>query len=92
MSDQSLNIICTILNDQRVSATQLSIYLAMLVLYQTRGIANKVNISRKEIMLLAKINSFCTYHKAITCLKKFDYIDYIPSYHPNKKTTIIFLK
>ena len=91
MNDQHVNIIFALLKDQRTSSAQLAIYLAILVLYQMRGDSNQVNVSRREVMQLAKINSFCTYHKAISSLIEFNYINYIPSYHPGKKTLIVFV-
>ena len=91
MNDQYVNIIFALLKDQRTTSAQLAIYLAILVLYQMRGDSNQVNVSRREVMQLAKINSFYTYHKAIYSLVKFNYINYYPSYHPGKKTLIVFV-
>jgi hypothetical protein len=86
------NIINVLFQDERITTTQIVLYLALYNLFLKRGIVNSVFISRRDVMEMAKIKSFYTYHQGIQNLQKLGYIDYRPSYHPHKKTIVRFLK
>ena len=68
--------------DERISVWHISLYIALLHLWNQRGCQNPIAITRKEVMHLAHINALATYHKCIKELKEFGYIEYIPSYNP----------
>lgn len=80
-----------LLQDTRITSTQMTLYLAIYFLYQREGNMNKVCISRRRVMKLAKINSYYTYHKGISVLQDLGYVRYVPSYHPKCKTEVQIL-
>lgn len=73
----------SISSDPTIRPTHVSIYGALLHLYNLNGFRNPVNIYRKEVMRLAKISGFATFHKCITYLKLLGYVEYLPSYEPS---------
>jgi len=68
--------------DERVTSNHVLIYLALFQLWNLNEFITPVSITRKEVMLLAKMGRVSTYHKCIRELTAFGYIDYVPSYHP----------
>lgn len=68
--------------DRQMTCWHLTLYIAIFYLWQTDGIGHTVQISRKKLMELSRINSIATYHKCIRQLVLYGYIDYTPSYHP----------
>ncbi len=79
-----------LLRDTRITYVHLAVFLALCDLWNKRGRENKVFISRRAVMYLAKIHSFTTYHKHIEQLQAMDYISYLPSYDPGMKSAIFF--
>lgn len=77
--------------DQRLTTTDFSVYCALLSVWTDAKSENVVNISRSEIMHLAKIRSITTFHKCIKQLAQLNYVHYIPSFHPAKASKIIFV-
>lgn len=69
-------------NDNRLSTTDICIYLALFHCWNKNHFRNPVNIKRTEIMKLAKVNAKTTYHKCIRKLQDCGYIRYEPSYKP----------
>lgn len=68
-------------HDARVGPSHISLYMALFQLYNLNSFNNPVNISRKEVMGIAKIRGFATFHKCICDLSEFGYIQYFPSYN-----------
>jgi len=66
--------------DQRIGATHVSLYVALLHDYVLNGYQNPVNLKRRAIMTRAKIRSRTTYDQCIHDLHNYGYIDYKPSY------------
>ena len=77
--------------DARINVWHFSIYLALLYKLRANGFGSAVQITRKEVMLLAHVGSIATYHKCIRQLQEYGYIHYDPSFDRYKKTTIHFL-
>jgi hypothetical protein len=75
-------------NDVRITPIHISVYLAIYQYWLMNDFNNPVQITRKNIMNVAKIKSIVTYHKAITELTKFGYISYIPSYDPRMGSAV----
>lgn len=77
--------------DARISATHISLYMALVQCWNSVGGRNPFPIQREEIMKAAKINARFTYNKCINNLQDFGYIKYLPS--SNSFThSIIYLK
>lgn len=68
-------------SDDRISSTHISLYMALFEAWNRNDFINPVSITRKDIMKSAKINR-TTYHRCIKELHDYNYIKYVPSYHP----------
>jgi hypothetical protein len=77
--------------DTRINVWHMSIYLALLYKLRGNGFQSPVQITRKEVMLLAHVGSIATYHKCIRQLQDYGYIDYVPSFDHYKKTAVHFV-
>jgi hypothetical protein len=71
----------TIADDGRISATHISLYIALLQQWNLNDGKNPIIINRKTIMNTAKI-SRRTYNKRINELQEYGYIQYVPSSNP----------
>lgn len=90
MTNGPWSILPILMRDYRVTVAHLAVYLALCDLWQMHGKDNTVIISRRWVMHLAKIRSYTTYHKHIQDLQLWNYITYLPSYSPGKKTQVVF--
>lgn len=79
-------------NDNRISTTHISLYMALFQLYNLNQFYNPVNITRASLMDTAKISGLATYHKCIKDLHEFGYIQYIPSFNPAICSRVFLLK
>lgn len=77
-----------LINDQRLTVSQFSIYMALILLWHKNALANPFPVSRKGIMELAHVHSIVTYHKCIEQLQLYGYIQYNPSYSCYYRSTI----
>jgi hypothetical protein len=66
--------------DSRTTVWHISLYAALLYLWSRSGFDNRIKVSRKQLMKLARFKSFVTYHKCIVQLQNYNYIKYSPSY------------
>lgn len=64
--------------DTRISASHISIYMALLQQWNVNGGSNPVKIERALIMKAAKINARQTYNKCINQLQEYGHIVYEP--------------
>lgn len=81
----------SIAEDARISATHISLYMALLQQWNLGGGKNPFPITREEIMQAAKITARYTYNKCINHLQEYGYIKYLPSSNSFTKS-IIYLK
>lgn len=75
-------------DDPRISATHISVYMALLHQWNVNGGINPVIIERNTLMKAAKINSRYTYSKCMHCLHEYGYIKYYPSFNPFVGSTV----
>ncbi len=68
-----------IANDSRISATHISLYMALLQQWNINDGINPVVIMRPHIMKTAKINARHTYNRCMNNLQEYEYISYKPS-------------
>lgn len=68
-----------IADDSRIGATHISLYMALLQLWNLNGGRNPVEVRRSVLMKTAKINARHTYNRCINNLHEFGYISYKPS-------------
>jgi len=69
-------------DDNRITTTHISLYMALFEFWNLNDFKNPIHISRRQIMPLSKISGIATYHKCIKDLQAYGYIRYTPSYHP----------
>ena len=82
------NLYGNLITDKRLSVSQFSIYMALILLWHRNEFENPFPVSRKSIMELAHVHSIVTYHKCIGQLEEYGYIQYSPSYSYYKRSTI----
>jgi len=70
-----------IADDGRISATHISLYIALLQQWNLNYCKNPIIIHRESIMKAAKI-SRRTYNRRINELHQYGYIQYVPSSNP----------
>ncbi|MET3981505.1 hypothetical protein ABIB62_004119 [Mucilaginibacter sp. UYP25] len=75
-------------DDPRVNVWQISLYTALLNLWQQNGFQKEIKVTRKLLMAKAHFRSITTYHKSIKCLKDLGYIVYVPTYDSYQGTSI----
>ena len=72
----------SIREDNRISPTHISLYMALFQFYILNCYQNPIEISRLSVMDRAKISGLATYHKCIKDLNDYNYIRYQPSFNP----------
>ena len=78
-------------DDNRLGATHISLYMALVQQWNLIGGKNPFPIQRETVMKAAKINARLTYNKCINNLQEFGYIKYLPSSNSFTQS-IIYLK
>ncbi|NJO24693.1 MAG: hypothetical protein HC867_01270 [Bacteroidia bacterium] len=69
----------SIADDARISATHISLYMALLQQWNLSGGLNPIEVRRSLVMKLAKINARHTYNRCMNSLEEYGYIKYLPS-------------
>lgn len=68
-------------DDDRLSTSHISLYMALFQLWNLNHFINPVKVSRRQLMRMSKIASFTTFHKCIKELQRYRYIEYQPTYN-----------
>lgn len=68
--------------DPRIGPSHISLYMAILLVYQQQNYRMPFAIISKDLMKKAKIAARGTYHKCLRDLRELGYIKYEPSYNP----------
>lgn len=79
-------------NDNRLTASHVSLYLALFQYWNFNRFNNPFPIYRSDIMKLCKIGSKNTYHKCIKELHQYKYIFYHPAAHKYQPVKISMLR
>lgn len=66
-------------DDARINTSHISVYMALLQVFNLSGGTNPFEITRAVIMKMAKINARSTYNKCLNNLHEFGFIKYFPS-------------
>jgi len=74
-------------NDDRLLPSHISLYMAMFYCSPDKP-GDHFQISRKKLMRFSRIKSIATYHKCIKELVAYGYVDYQPSYHPYRASSV----
>lgn len=67
--------------DDRLTSSHVSLYLALLIVWEQNFFTNPFTVRRKELITISKIVSFTTYHKCIRQFEEFGYIKYVPNFN-----------
>jgi len=90
MMDELSAFYRVIMDDCRISATHISLYMALFQCWNLNYFKSPVIFTSKKIMPMAKISSRATYHKCMNDLVAFGYVRYIPSYNPLLPNQVFF--
>jgi len=74
--------------DPRLRVTHIVLYAAISMYWIRSEYKTEFRISRKELMVMAHIDSIATYHKVLRELIAYEYIMYTPSFHPLRASTV----
>jgi hypothetical protein len=77
-----------VIDDDRLSAFHVSMYLGLFQLWNKNQFENPLPISRKDVMLVSKIGSTHTYYKILSELHTWGYIEYLPEKNPLKNSLV----
>ena len=75
-------------SDHRVGVTHISLYMALFQMWCSGDCESPFAITRRELMMVAKIGGLGTYHKCMKDLVAYGYIKYQPSPRPFSKSLI----
>jgi hypothetical protein len=81
-------VITKFAEDERLNTAHVSLYLALFQFWNLNRFENPISLNRSEVMRVSKIGSKTTYHRCITELSEWGYLEYIPSKNPIKGSTI----
>jgi hypothetical protein len=74
--------------DTRLNTSHVSMYLALFLIWNHNRFRNPLSINRSEVMRISKIGARATYHKCMTELHQWGYLNYEPSHNPLKGSLI----
>ena len=77
-----------IYSDDRLHSGHIGLYMALFIYWNLHRFADGFYANRIEIMKMAKIGSRTTYHRLIKELAEWEYIEYLPTQDPNRKTMV----
>jgi len=86
-----LKLINKISHDDQVTLPQLSLYLGLLSTWAETSFENPFYITRSTLITKTKISSFVTYHKSMRNLQDLGYVNYIPSFNPDKGSQVFIV-
>lgn len=72
--------------DERLFPTHISLFMALFYFSSGEHPGMPFQASRPKLMRFSRIRSIATYHKNIKDLINYGYIEYKPSWHPQKGT------
>lgn len=75
-------------SDERLFPTHISLFMALFYFSSGEHPGAPFQTSRPKLMRFSRIRSIATYHKNIKDLISYGYIEYKPSWHPQKGTQI----
>lgn len=74
--------------EQRFYPTHISLLMALFYYSHSEAPELSFQVSRPKLMRFSRIRSLATYHKNIKDLVDFGYIEYNPSWHPQRGSQI----
>lgn len=74
--------------DQRLFSSHIALFAALFYFSDNENPCLPFQVSRPKLMRFSRIKSIATYHKNISELCRYGYIEYNPSWHPLKGTRV----
>lgn len=71
--------------------THIGLIMALFYYHEVNKPLHYFRASRRALMKFSRIRSTSTYHKCLTELIQFGYLEYIPSYHPKQASKFRFI-
>src|SRR5690554_1370897 len=75
-------------DDDRLNPSHVSLYIALFQFWNMNRFKSPISVTRNDVMRVSKIGSNSTYHRCITDLHKWKYLEYLPSYNPFKGSKV----
>src|SRR5690554_2010848 len=75
-------------DDDRLNPSHVSLYIALFQFWNMNRFKSPISVTRTDVMRVSKIGSNSTYHRCITDLHKWKYLEYLPSYNPFKGSKV----
>ena len=69
-----------IVQDGRIGPVHISVYMALMHLWEIQAFVNPIHIFSRDVMPIAKISGIATYYRTLKELNKYGYIKYISTY------------
>ncbi|MBL3545963.1 hypothetical protein [Chryseobacterium sp. KMC2] len=79
-------------NDLELNVWHISLLVAIARLGYKQNENGTIRVSRSKLMALAHIKTITSFHKYFKQLQELGYIKYVPSYHPDYRSTVEILK
>jgi Fe2+ or Zn2+ uptake regulation protein len=79
-------------NDTRIGPVHVSVYMALLNLWEKQGRVNPIHIFSRDVMPMAKISGIATYYRTLRELDRYGYIKYISTYDRVTGSVVYFLE
>jgi hypothetical protein len=77
--------------DDRLTRTQLSLYIAILNCWYDQKGTEEIKVTRKNLMSLSKIPAISTYHRNLKTLITLGYIFYAPTFNHYVKSKVLLV-
>ncbi|MEO6523850.1 MAG: hypothetical protein ABIN91_19355 [Mucilaginibacter sp.] len=77
--------------DERLFPSHISLFMALFYFSGTDIPGDIFQVSRAKLMRFSRIRSVATYHKNVKELTAYGYIEYTPSWHPHRGSSVRLL-
>jgi hypothetical protein len=74
--------------DHRIGPAHVSLFVALICLWQEAGVAGAFSVERKEGMERSRILGKERYYRCLKELKELGYIGYEPEFYPGKRSKV----
>ena len=78
-------------DDRRLLPTHVGLVMALFYYHDCGSGLAYFQASRKKLMRFSRIRSIATYHKCLSELVAYGYVEYRPSWHPEKGSRFRFI-
>ncbi len=86
--EQISGFINSLVSDIRLRPIHIALSTALCHAWIASRFQQPYSVSRSQLMQASRIHSKATYHKILRELQSFGYVEYHPSYHPVKASSV----